>query len=30
MGGAPAPVTVDLAAGQVPDPVHLAYDTGIR
>jgi hypothetical protein len=30
MGGAPAPVAVDLEAGQVPDPVNLAYDTGIR
>ena len=30
MGGAPAPVMVDLAAGEVPDPVLLAYDTGIR
>jgi hypothetical protein len=30
MGGAPAPVAVDLMVGDTPDPVNLAYDTGIR
>ena len=30
MGGAPAPVAVELEAGKPPDPVNLAYDTGIR
>ena len=27
---APGPIGVDLEAGEVPDPVDLAYDTGIR
>lgn len=27
---APAPVTVELRAGSDPEPIELAYDTGIR